>query len=200
VDEDHPLAPVDFNGVHKLAAESYHRLLSQIHGIETVCLRLTNVYGARQALDAPQQGFIGTFLSRALRGQEILVYGDGSQLRDMLHVDDAVQAFLVAGAEPMLAGVAQHMVCNVGSTRPLSLLEIARTVTSAAAAPQNVRCVPFPAARKRIDIGSYHADASKLRRWTGWQPNIAFEDGIARTVAFYRDHASEYLSNAHSAC
>jgi UDP-glucose 4-epimerase len=117
----------------------------------------------------------------------------------MLHVDDAVNAFLAAGTQALPSGVA-HMVCNVGGTRPLSLYEIAQTVMSAADAPQKVRCVPFPAARKRIDIGNYHADDRKLRRWAHWKPDVEFNDGIARTIAFYRKHASQYLSSAHSTC
>jgi UDP-glucose 4-epimerase len=201
VDEEHPIEPVDFNGVHKWAAENYHRLLSQIYGMETVCLRLTNVYGPRQALDAPQQGFIGTFLTRALRGQEIVVYGDGSQLRDMLHVDDAVQAFLAAGATPMPSGTL-HALCNVGGPRPLSLHQIAQAVMWAVNgddATERVRCAPFPAPHQTIDIASYNASNRRLRDWTGWSPGVEFEDGIARTVAFYREHAAQYLSRAHSA-
>jgi len=164
-------------------------------------LRLTNVYGPRQALDTPQQGFIGTFLTRALRGQEIVVYGDGSQLRDMLHVDDAVQAFLCAGTTPMPSG-SLHQTCNVGGPRPLSLLQIAQTVVSAidgSDAAKSIRCVPFPPAQGRIDIGSYYANDSRLRQWSGWRPCLAFEDGIAGTVSFYREHAAKYLPSAHSA-
>jgi len=187
VDERHPVHPSDFNGVHKFAAETYHRLFSVIHGIETVSLRLTNVYGPRQALHLPWQGFIGTFLARALRGETVRVFGDGTQLRDMLHVDDAVEAFLRAALEP-LPGSARWLVCNVGGPRPLSLLEIARTVAGG-----DVTLVPFPETSKLIDIGSYYADDSLLRSWTGWAPQVEFVEGIARTLAFYRDHAANYL-------
>ena len=201
VDEDHPINPVDFNGVHKWAAENYHRLMSQIYGMETVSLRLTNVYGPRQALDAPQQGFIGTFITRALRGQELVVYGDGLQLRDMLHVDDAVEAFLAAGATPMPPGVT-HGSFNIGGTRPIPLRDVCQAVLRAGSTPekaQQVQFAPFPSDRKRIDIGSYHANDQKFRQWTGWKPVIEFEDGIIGTVLFYRSHAAEYLPCIDSA-
>lgn len=190
VDERHPIQPSDFNGVHKFAAETYHRLFAAIHGLETVSLRLTNVYGPRQALHLPWQGFITTFVARALRGETLRVFGDGTQLRDMLYVDDAVEAFLRAALAP-LPGGARWLVCNVGGPRPLSLAEIARTIAGA-----DVTYVPFPETSRLIDIGSYYADDSLLRSWTGWAPRVEFAEGIARTLAFYRDHAAIYLPQA----
>ena len=187
VDEGHAVNPVDFNGVHKWAAECYHRLFSVLHGQETASLRLTNVYGPRQALKLPWQGFIGTFLRRALRGEEISVFGDGSQLRDMLYVDDAVEAFLRAGLAPLASG-APWEICNLGGPRALTLTEIALTIGGS-----QVRHVPFPDDRRKIDIGSYYADDSRFRTWTGWEPRVEFAEGIARTRAFYQEHASDYL-------
>jgi UDP-glucose 4-epimerase len=187
VDERHPVNPTDFNGVHKLAAERYHRLFSAIHGLETVSLRLTNVYGPRQALHLPWQGFIGTFFARALRGEPLSVFGDGSQLRDMLYVDDAVEAFLRAGLAP-LPGEARWIVCNLGGPRPLTLTEIARTLVG-----ERLVHVPFPEDRRKIDIGSYYTDNRRFQSWTGWVPQVDFAEGAARTLAFYREHVSIYL-------
>ncbi len=187
VDERHPVNPTDFNGVHKLAAERYHRLFSVIHGLETISLRLTNVYGPRQALHLPWQGFIGAFLARTLRDEPLCVYGDGSQLRDMLYVDDAVEAFLLAGLAP-LPGEGRWIVCNLGGPRPLTLTEIARAL-----AGERVTYAPFPEDRRKIDIGSYYTDDRQFRAWTGWTPRVDFAEGVARTLAFYREHASIYL-------
>src|SRR5689334_8319670 len=86
VDERHPIQPVDFNGVHKFAATQYHLLLTNLGDLDSVVLRLSNVYGPRMALHLPQQGFLSVFLKRALEGQPITVFGDGSQLRDPVHV------------------------------------------------------------------------------------------------------------------
>jgi UDP-glucose 4-epimerase len=180
VDEEHPTAVVDFNGVHKLAAESYHRLLSSLYGLPTVCLRLTNVYGPRQALHLPSQGFIAVFLARVLTGEDVCVYGDGTQLRDLLYVDDAVEALLRAGLAPLPAG-SSHATWNVGGPRALQLADIARVV-----AGSRVRQVPFPEDLLPIDIGSYCTDDRRFRAWTGWAPRVELPEGIARTLAYYR--------------
>jgi len=195
VDEKHPIRPVDFNGVHQWAAENYHYLFASLYGMEVVCLRLTNVYGPRQSLLRPCQGFIGTFFRLALHGEEIQVYGDGRQLRDMLYVDDAVEAFLLAGAAP-----SPGQVYNVGGAEPLTLFEIAQTVARAAGASP-VECVPFPEDRQVIDIGSYYSDNSRIRAELGWEPRTDFLRGAGQTVAFYRRFAEHYLNGpVHPPC
>ncbi|MGQ9633882.1 MAG: NAD-dependent epimerase/dehydratase family protein [Bryobacteraceae bacterium] len=102
VDENHPFRPVDFNGVHKAAAVQYHLLCAEMGQLDAVVLNLTNIYGPRMALWEPCQGFLGTFLRRMLLRQPLEVFGDGRQLRDPLYVDDAIDAFLLAGAAPQL--------------------------------------------------------------------------------------------------
>src|SRR5437868_2072185 len=98
INESHPVNPIDFNGIHKHAAASYHRLLTASGEIEASILRLTNIYGPRMALNIPEQGVLGHFFRRALLGDDFEVFGDGKQLRDPVYVDDIVEAFLLAGA------------------------------------------------------------------------------------------------------
>lgn len=200
VDEQHPIRPVDFNGVHQWAAENYHLLFSNLYSVNVTCLRLTNVYGPRQSLLRPCQGFSGTFFRLALHGERIQVFGDGRQLRDMLYVDDAVEAFLRAGADSF-EGI---KIYNAGGSPPLSLREIAETIAREAAAdgkPAAVECVPFPEDRQCIDIGSYYSDISKIHGELGWEPRIDFVRGVQETVAFYRRFAEHYLSGpVHPAC
>ncbi len=197
VDEQHPVRPVDFNGVHQWAAENYHLLFSNLHSIDVTCLRLTNVYGPRQSLLQPCQGFIGVFFRLALHGEKIQVYGDGRQLRDMLYIDDAVEAFLKAGAD--VSG--QSKIYNVGGSAPLSLFDIAQAVTRAAGGGATVERVPFPEDRKCIDIGSYYSDISRIRREQSWQPQTDFICGAERTVAFCRQFAQHYLNGpVHPPC
>src|SRR5919198_3144103 len=97
VDEDHPLVPVDVNGINLIAGESYHLLYNDVYGIRATSLRLTNTYGPHLLMKHERQGFITTFVRRALAGETIKVFGDGSQLRDFTYVSDAVEAFLAAG-------------------------------------------------------------------------------------------------------
>ena len=97
VDEKHLVRPADINGVNKAAGEYYHLLYNNVFDVRACSLRLTNVYGPRQLIKHNRQGFIGWFIRLALEGREIQVFGDGSQLRDFVYVDDAADAFLQIG-------------------------------------------------------------------------------------------------------
>src|SRR6185312_7203107 len=157
VHEEHPVQPVDFNGIHKEAASNYHLLLGRNGGIDPVILRLSNVYGPRMALNITCQGFLSVYLRRALLGQPIEIYGHGLQIRDPAHVDDVVDAFLSAGncTKP------SHRIYNVSGSEQLTVETIARTVSGLASASPVVHR-PFPESRKQIEIGSYYADTSRI--------------------------------------
>jgi len=188
VDEKHPLHPTDVNGINKLSGEMYHLVYHQVYGIRASSLRLTNTYGPRQLIRHNRQGFIGWFMRQATLGEEIQLYGDGSQKRDFNHVDDVVDAFLRAGC----LEAADGRVFNLGASPPVSLKELAETMV-ALAGRGSLRLVPFPEERKRIDIGDFYADTSLVRSTLGWEPRVPLREGIAKTLAFYRDHKERYL-------
>jgi nucleoside-diphosphate-sugar epimerase len=188
VDESHPVCPVDFNGIHKYAATAYHLLWSEMGRLDAVVLGLTNTYGPRMALNIPCQGFLGNFLRWALTGEAIEIFGDGRQLRDPVYVDDVVDAFLLAGAVPQPPARAY----NVGGSAPLPLALIAETISAAAGAPPPV-FTPFPEDRKSIDIGSYSTDWQRIRADLGWRPTVPFEEGIARSLEYFRRDLGRYL-------
>jgi nucleoside-diphosphate-sugar epimerase len=188
VDEEHPVSPVDVNGITKHAAEQFHRLYHEVHGLRTTVVRLTNVFGPRQRLRDDFQGFLPIFVRRALLGQPISLFGDGSQERDCLYVDDVVDCLVRAA----LATDAVGEVFNVGNDEHLSLREIADAIV-AAAGSGTVETVPWPPDRDAIDIGSYFGDSSKAKRMLGWTPRTTFAAGIERTVSFYRAHLDRYL-------
>ena len=187
INEAHPINPIDFNGIHKHAAASYHRLLTASGQIEASILRLTNIYGPRMALNIPEQGVLGHFFRRALLGEDIEVFGDGRQLRDPVFIDDVVDAFLLAGNRKGLP--VQNL--NVGGRQAISLSEMAAIL--AAEGGCKVRFRPFPEGHKSIDIGSFSTDNSAIREVLGWQPRVSFADGARRTLAYYREHQKEYL-------
>jgi nucleoside-diphosphate-sugar epimerase len=180
VDEDHPLVPVDVNGINKLAAELYYTLYWRVYGIRTVSLRLTNTYGPRMDLASREKGFVGVFIRQALDGQRIRVFGDGQQRRDFNYVDDAVEALLLAGADPATDG----RVFNLGHERAYSLIEFVETLRRHV--PFEWELVPFPAEAARIDIGDYYGDATRFRQATGWTPRVDLDEGLARTLAYWR--------------
>jgi UDP-glucose 4-epimerase len=188
LDEKHPVRPIDFNGVHKYAANMYHAMLSRSGHLDAIVLRLTNVFGPRMALSIPCQGFLSTFLRLVLTGKGLEVFGDGRQLRDPVFVDDAVEAFLRAGLIP---NVGQRTL-NVGGPQALTLAEIAESCAKVAGGlPVSYR--PFPDDRAVIDIGSYSTDSTQFERTFGWKPSIRFEEGLVTTLAFYRSQMEHYL-------
>lgn len=197
MDERHPVRPVDFNGVHKYAANMYHLMLSRSGQLDAVVLRLTNVYGPRMSLAIPCQGFLSTYFRRVLTGQHLDVFGDGQQLRDPMYVDDAVEAFLLCGR----CSAPEGRTFNVGGPRAFSLLQIAQTCAKLGG-ELPVKVTPFPKDRAGIDIGSYCTDSNLIRENVGWRARTEFEDGVAATLAYYREHIAEYLdpANPHPFC
>lgn len=192
VDEHHPIQPVDYNGVHKYAGSMYHLMLARAGALDAVILRLTNIYGPRMALDIPCQGFLSTFLRRLLLGMPLEIFGDGEQLRDPVFVDDAVEAFMIAGAIER----APSRVYNIGGGERLSLNQIAQLSTAVAGVPPPSHR-SFPGEMKAIDIGSYYTDSRRAARELNWTPRVDFADGIRRTIEYYRSQLSHYLDPAH---
>jgi UDP-glucose 4-epimerase len=188
VDEEHPVAPVDVNGITKYATEQLHLLYHDVYGLQASAVRLTNVFGPRQRLRDDLQGFLPIFVRRAMAGDVISVFGDGTQERDCLYVDDVVDCLMRAAATPEASG----QIFNVGNDEHLALSAIATAVVDAAGAGR-VEHVPWPPDRDAIDIGSYFGDSSKAKRMLGWEPRTSFAEGIERTIAFYRARAQWYL-------
>lgn len=188
VSELHLVRPTDVNGINKAAGEHYHLVYNHVFGIRACSLRLTNVFGPRQLIRHNRQGFIGWFIRLALENRTIQIYGDGSQLRDFVHVDDAADAFLRAGATDACNGE----VFNVGGAEPISHAALT-TLLIELAGSGRVEFIPWPKEKKAIDIGSFFADSSKFRRATGWTPSITLRDGLARTLDYYRAHLAKYV-------
>jgi UDP-glucose 4-epimerase len=188
VTEEHPQIPVDVNGINLIAGESYHLLYHDVYGIRAVSLRLTNTYGPHLLMKHGRQGFIAVFIRRALEGEDLDVYGDGSQLRDFTYVSDAVDAFLAVA----MCEEAQGRALNVGGTEPVSLLEVASLCQRTAAEGGEVRTVPWPEERKKIDIGSIYVSHERLTALTGWEPRVSLREGLQRTFAFYREFGEHY--------
>jgi UDP-glucose 4-epimerase len=187
VDEAHPLRPPDYNGVSKLAAEFYALVAAERLGLSTTVLRLTNVYGPRQLVAHSRASFTGWLLRRALKGETIELFGTGQQRRDLLYVDDAVDGFLLAADR--LPGNGEAWNC--GREDSVSLVEFAEALVRVAGAG-TIRTVPFPPERKQIDIGDFSTDSRRFREASGWQPRVNLEEGLRRTVAFFREFGDKY--------
>ncbi len=189
VTEQHLVRPTDVNGINKAAGENYHLVYSHVFGLRACSLRLTNVYGPRQLVRHNRQGFIGWFIRTAVENGEIEIYGDGSQLRDFVYVDDAAEAFLLAGASDACPG----RVFNVGGTAPVSHRELVALLLEVAGGGR-VKFVDWPPEKRVIDIGSFYADSSRFRATVGWEPRVPLREGLEKTAAFYREHLEHYLN------
>jgi UDP-glucose 4-epimerase len=187
VDERHPLRPVDVNGVNKMAGEAYHLLYRDVYGIKSRSLRLTNVYGPGMRIKDARQNFLGIWLRRAIEGEPFEVWG-GEQRRDLLYVDDAVEAFLYAAITPEVEGLA----LNVGGNEPYSLAALAEAIIEANGGGRyEIR--EFPPERKRIDIGDFLTDDRCFRALSGWRPYIRLTDGLRLSLDYYRSRLASYL-------
>lgn len=188
VTEDHPVDPVDVNGINKLAAEYYHLLYHRVYDLRSTVLRLTNTYGPRQQIKNERQGMAGVFLHRALRGQNLKLFGTGLQLRDFNYVSDVVDALLLAARTPACYG----KVFNLGANESHSLVEFCRILKESCNVEYEV--VPFPADRKLIDIGDYYGSFARFFEATGWLPRVGLAEGLRRSIEFFRLHQGHYLT------
>lgn len=182
VDEMHPTQPVDVNGAAKLAGEHLHLVYANAYGMPITSLRLTNVYGPRQRLTSDELGVLPVFIRTALRDEVIELFGDGSQRRDCLFVDDVVDAILAATDQR-----AEGRVFNVGNEVDHSLADIARVVVDATGSSSEIRPREWPSDHQRIDIGSFHSDSSAIAATIGWRATTPLDDGMRSTATFYRD-------------
>jgi dTDP-L-rhamnose 4-epimerase len=182
--EDKPLYPTSIYAITKRDHEEMCLTFGQAYGVPAVALRFFNVYGPRQALSNPYTGVAAIFSARLLNGKPALVFEDGLQARDFVHVSDIVQAILLALDNP----AADHDVFNVGTGRPLTVLDVAHALARGIGvdiAPQMVN--QFRAG----DIRHCYADISKIRRTLGYEPRVRFEEGVHELVAWIRQEPAK---------
>lgn len=187
VDEQHPICPVDVNGINKLAGEWYHLLYNNVYRIRSCALRLTNTYGPGMRVKDARQTFLGIWLRNLIEGVPIKVFGDGLQLRDFNYISDVVDAILIAAVNPKAYGE----VFNLGSTQYISLKDLAVLLIELFQGG-TYRIVPFPSELKAIDIGNYYSDYTKINQSLGWSPRVSLRDGLKQTIEYYIQNRTHY--------
>lgn len=204
VDENHPQEPTDINGINNIAAEKYHLMYTQVYGIKTVSLRMTNTFGPRHQMKHPRQGVLNWFIQKIMDGEEVVLFGNGKQVRDVNYVDDVVSALLIVGQSSKGWGQAY----NLGGV-PISLVDFVKKAIDLVNRqtrfvaihkpgldnPRNRNGIvmkPFPTDRKQIEIGDYIADYKKITKTYGWKPETSLEDGIKKTVEYYKKYKKYY--------
>ncbi len=182
--------PVDIYGANKHAAEQYHMIYHHAHGLWATSLRISNTYGARHQMKHARYGILNWFIRLALDARPLTVYGTGQQLRDYNYVDDVTDAFLRAAATDKANGEAY----NLGSdqSEQMSFASLIEKVAMLAATGAELVSVPWPDERKAIETGDFVADCDKAKRDLGWHPAVKLDDGLRRTIDFYRQHKEHY--------
>jgi nucleoside-diphosphate-sugar epimerase len=177
-EEDQTPAPISPYAVSKLAGEYYCRTFTRLYGLETVSLRYFNVFGPRQSPESKYAAVVPLFIRAALRGEPLVVHGDGEQSRDFTYIDNVVQANLLACTQPNVGGEVFNVACNERH----SVLEIAHTVARLVGKPIKIEHTPPRAG----DVRHTQASIAKAQRLLGYQPAVGFEEGMRRTVAWLR--------------
>lgn len=182
IPETHPTEPACSYGISKLAIEKYLGLFKQLHGLDYTVLRLANPYGERQRTHA-SQGAVAVFLGKILRGEPVEIWGDGSVVRDYIHVADVVDALLAA-----LEQTTSEHVFNIGAGRGHSLNEVLDTIERVTGRVADRRYLPG----RVFDVPASVLSIERAEQMLGWVPRLEFEQGISRFDKWLAQHL-----NAH---
>ncbi len=188
VREDHPTDPLSIYGIHKLLGEKYYRYYADTYDLHTVSVRIPNPYGPRQQIKHSKYSIVGWFVRQALENKTIKVFGDGSQERDYMYVDDIVSAFIQL-TEKGRAGE----VYNIGTHERIRFVDMVNAVLEEVGSGIKEH-VPWPENYERNETGDYIADTAKIENLTGWQPRVPLQEGIKRMVGYYRKFGRHYYS------
>jgi nucleoside-diphosphate-sugar epimerase len=177
--ETMPSAPLSPYALQKLVVEDYCRMFTSLYGLETVSIRYFNVFGPRQDPSSPYSGVISLFISALCEGRPPVIYGDGEQTRDFTYVANVVDGVLRAAQAP---STVRGEVINVATGGRISLNQLFRTIRDLVGADVE----PQYRSPRAGDVRDSQADISKAMRLLGYAPTASFEEGLAKTVAWYR--------------
>jgi UDP-glucose 4-epimerase len=181
--EDMPKDPESPYGIAKLSVEYYMGYYARVHGIETVALRYSNVYGPRQNPHG-EAGVVAIFCHRLLRGEAITVFGDGTQTRDYVFVEDVARANLAAAraALPVMRQLDTRSY-NIGTARETTVLQLAESLKASASSNTAIHLAPARAGEQQRSA----VNIDKAARELGWRPRVVIDDGLRKTFTFFAD-------------
>lgn len=188
VDERHPEFPTDIFSANKCAGEKYSLIYYASYGIPTTCLRITNTYGPRAQMKHRGYGVINYLIGRALLNEVITVYEPGTQTRDCIYVDDVVDSMILAAQSKKSNGE----VFLVGSGSNVRFIDLVKLMVEIAQTGR-WELVAWPEERKSIEVGDISISIEKIRSVLGWHPKTSLEEGLRKTIEFYRDRMDSYL-------
>ncbi len=188
-DEKHPEFPTDIYSANKCVAEKYALIYTKAHQIDATILRISNVFGPRASIHSPEFTFNNYFIGLALQNKAITVYGDGAQMRNVLFVDDVINALVLVAQEPKSKGE----VFLLAGDQHYSVIDIAGQTVEHIGSGE-VANIPWPEERKKIDVGDAIISNRKLKSLIDWEIEDNLESGLRKTKAYYGNCLDKYLS------
>lgn len=185
-DENHPTKPLTIYGIHKLLAEMYYRYYFETFNIDTITVRIPTPYGPRQHMKHSKYSVAGWFLRQSFNGEIIKIFGDGTQSRDYIYIDDVVDAFLRLGID----GKAGE-VYNLGTDERTRLVDMVDTILDETKSGTKEH-IPYPENYIVANFGDYIANYDKINSDVSWEPKINLREGTKRTVEYYKKFKEFY--------
>jgi len=173
--------PLDVYSTNKLILEKYCHVYQHHYNLSYSILRLTNIFGPRQQISTPSLGILNYFIGKALKDEEITIYGDGMQKRDYNYISNTLDALLLCASK----NEANGEIFYLGTNRGILFKNMAQKIVDIAGSG-SIRFVPYPETAKKIEIGDFVVDSSKLQNMLKWKPKISFEKGLELTIDFYK--------------
>lgn len=177
VDENHPIKPLSYYGLHKHLVTDYCQFLHTKYGLHTIVLRTSNPYGPHPIQRNDYYNVINYFIDQALKDKEILIYGKGLQKRDYIYVDDVVSAIIAIPLHKKTAG----KIYNIGSGKGITLIDAAREIIRQIKKGK-ILFVSWPKKEKEVETGDYISNITKIHQDIGWKPRYSFVQGISQTL------------------
>ena len=190
ISENHKMNPVTPYAINKKLGENMYQDAYKTHGLETVMFRIANPFGPRAAINNPGYCIVNWFVGKAINCDPLPIYGEGLQIRDYIFIDDLIHAMAIAGVSENSKG----QIYNLGSGVGTPFKDMAQSIINIADNGRSeLNFINWPTDAKNRETGNFTANISKIQKDLGWIPTWSLEDGLKKTIDYYRENIEEYL-------